>query len=214
MNKMKFVIPARRGSKGFPFKNRKLFKYTAELVKKFKEDVIVTSDDEVIKEMSKNYNFTFHHRSKKNSSDTATTKDMMSEVINDLISDPDELIVMLYLTYPERLLIDIEAGLKFFNDNDCKSMLCKEKVSHSPYLMMYDEGNFLGTQVIKHDLCRRQDYRDCFRLCHFLCIFKASEIEKLNNNLYNKETKFMPRKDISIDVDTSEDLKRFLNDYF
>ena len=171
----------------------------------------MSSDDEEIKKMSDTYGFTYHHRSHLNASDTASTKSMMKEIIDDLNIDDDETIVMLYLTYPQRTLKDILGGITFFNEMHCKSMLCREELDHSPYLMMFDEENYKGRQVINHDLCRRQDYKKCFRLCHFLCIFKAGEIKKLNNNLYNVNTYFMPRSTTSIDIDTGQDLERFLN---
>ena len=47
---MKIVIPARRNSKGLPFKNRQLFRHTVDKIpNKFLKDIIVTTDDEVIR---------------------------------------------------------------------------------------------------------------------------------------------------------------------
>ena len=54
MKNIKYLIPARKGSKGLPGKNRLLFDETANLLKG--KDVIVSTDDEVIIEKSKNIN--------------------------------------------------------------------------------------------------------------------------------------------------------------
>ena len=46
---MKIVIPARKGSKGVPFKNRKLLNHTLKIIPEFlKKDIIITTDDEEI----------------------------------------------------------------------------------------------------------------------------------------------------------------------
>ena len=48
---MKYFIPARKGSKGFPLKNRKLINFTLQLLhdcKVNKKDMIVSTDDEII----------------------------------------------------------------------------------------------------------------------------------------------------------------------
>ena len=49
---------------------------------------------------------------------------------------------------------------------------------------------------------------ECFELSHFICIFRANELEKLNKNLYNKDTIFYKIKR-PVDVDTKEDLQRY-----
>ena len=63
-------------------------------------------------------------------------------------------------------------------------------------------------QVIQHNFYRRQDYPKCFEISHFISIFSKKELKHLNNNLYNKETIFMPIQNF-IDVDTSKDLEKF-----
>ncbi len=52
-NDFHILIPARKGSKGFPLKNRKLFKYTVDTIpEEFKHLVYVSTDDEVISQYS------------------------------------------------------------------------------------------------------------------------------------------------------------------
>ena len=48
-----YVIPARKGSKGLPFKNRKLFDITAKTIPDdAKPHTIVSTDDEHISELA------------------------------------------------------------------------------------------------------------------------------------------------------------------
>ena len=49
-------------------------------------------------------------------------------------------IIMLYLTYPERTYEDIKRAIKFYESNHAYSLLCKKKISTSPFLMMYEIG--------------------------------------------------------------------------
>lgn len=206
--KIFYLIPARKDSKGFPEKNRKLFKYTAETIRNL-DNVYVSSNDIVIKSLSETYNFNFHKRSEKNASDTATTKDFVEEFAKDLKLEKEDIVVMLMLTYPERTKNKIDEALDFFIRQKCKSMLCRKEINNTPFLMMFEEKNFKGTQVIKHDLCRRQDYRKVFEISHFISIFKVGEVENLNNNLYNKDTIFYQISDKIVDVDTKNDMERF-----
>lgn len=209
MKNIKYLIPARKNSKGLPFKNRMLFKNTADAIKKFSNDVFVSSDDEEIKKMSEEYNFNFHKRSARNASSEATTKDFVREFVNDLKFEDETIVVMLMLTYPNRNYFDIENCLNFFVKNNGKSLLCKKDINTTPYLMMFEKEDNLGEQVIKHNLCRRQDYRKVFELCHFISIFKVSEIEKLNNNLYNHDTVYYKIDKEIFDIDTIKDLELF-----
>tara|TARA_Y100001972_G_C7667883_1_gene338358 strand:- start:1296 stop:1976 length:681 start_codon:yes stop_codon:yes gene_type:complete len=209
VSNIKYLIPARKNSKGLPFKNRILFNYTAELLKNNNENVIVSSDDDFIKILSKKYKFNFHNRSKKNSSSKATTKDFVTEVIRDLNLSNNDIIVMLMLTYPNREISDVKKCIEFFNLSNSKSLLCKKDVKVSPYLMMFEKDFNLGEQVIKHNLCRRQDYKKVFEICHFISIFNVSEVKNLNNNLYNNNTIFYKLEKQIFDIDTKKDLENF-----
>jgi len=207
MENIKYLIPARKGSKGLPGKNRLLFDETAKLLKG--KDVIVSTDDEILIEKSKEYNFNVHVRSEKNASDLATTKDFVLEIIKDLKFDKDDIIVMLYLTYPGRTLKDIENAINFFESNNANSLLCREKTSDSPYIMLFEKPDNKGEQVIKHNFSRRQDYLEVFKLCFFVCIFKVKEVVNLNNNMYNNDTIYYKLNDNIFDIDTIDDLERY-----
>jgi CMP-N-acetylneuraminic acid synthetase len=203
---MKFVIPARKGSKGVLLKNRKLIDSTlSQLKESWKKDTIITSDDPYI--LSKYKRFTCLERSPELSSDTASMKDVLADVIEkfDIV---DEDIILLYLTYPERSRNDIDEIYKFYKENNLKSLLCKKEVKTHPYMCLREIENG-GKLVVDHNLYRRQDYPKCFEFCHFICIFNSGMISKLNNLLLCDETYFYGIEE-KIDIDETEDLKKWL----
>ena len=204
---MKIIIPARKGSKGLPGKNAILIKHTLSTIPNYvKDNVIITTNDGKVIDQSVGYKILL--RNAKLSGDEISTKDVLLDVIQKYNIVDEEIVMMLYLTYPERTWTDIEAALNFFLDNDAKSLLCRVKPKSHPYLCMFSEEDNKGRQIVEHNLYRRQDYPECFELSHFICIFRANELEKLNKNLYNKDTIFYKIKR-PVDVDTKEDLKRY-----
>ena len=205
-----YIIPARAGSKGLPYKNRRLFDCTADLISTaIKSNTLVSTDDAEIMQAAHEKGFTVHERSAENSNDTATMKDTLLEVITDKHIENDDIIFLLYLTYPERTQDDIVRAFDFFLSTHATSLLCRKEVKSHPYLCLYDNGIY-GKQIVEHDLFRRQDYPKCFEISHFIGIFRAGEIKNLNSNLYNDDTVFYSIGDV-IDVDTDSDIKRFLN---
>ena len=89
-----YIIPARKGSKGFPGKNRKLLPFTLDSIPdQNKSSVIVSTDDEFIVDMLKNSSVKIHNRSQTVSSDTASTRDLLLEVAKDFdMKAEDEII--------------------------------------------------------------------------------------------------------------------------
>lgn len=203
---MKFLIPARRNSKGLPFKNRILLDKTLQSIPDdLRKDVYISTDDEHIIEKVKNTNINIHYRTPISATDDASTKFLVQEFIS-TFNLKNETIVMLYLTYPERTFLDIQEALIFYDKNSSKSLLCKQELKVHPYLCLLEGENNKGKQLIRHNLYRRQDYPKCFELSHYISIFNTEEVKKLNNNMYNEETDFFQIRKV-VDVDTEEDLK-------
>jgi len=206
---MRIIIPARAGSKGLPFKNRKLFKHTADIIPDImKHKTYVVTDDEEIKLMAIEAGFKALHRPDGLSQDETSTKSVMKYTLEKL-DVKNETIIMLYLTYPERTWQDVNNAVAMFKCNDISSLLCKKPLKTSPFLMLKSEPRNRGSQLFYHDLYRRQDYPECFEISHFIVMFNSSELDKLNNNLYNNDTYFMEISEKTIDVDEKKDLDRF-----
>ena len=205
-----FVIPARRDSKGLPFKNRKLLDYTINNIPtELHEKIIVTTNDEKIIEKLSATNINILRRDEQLCLDNISIKDVMLDVVKKFQMKSNDIIVMLYLTSPNRKFSDIKKILDYYFDKKIKTLTCCIEPKTHPYLVLYKKEDQKGEQVVKHDLYRRQDYPECFEVRHFVCIFQVEEIQKLNNNMYNESTIFY-KIDSDIDVDYENDLKEFL----
>ena len=205
---MNIVIPARKGSKGLPGKNRLLLIHTlSKIPEEYRRKVIISTDDEVISQsIRKNYpQCQVHSRSEESASDTASTKKCIEETVRDFSLTGD--IIMLYLTYPNRKWETVMNAYSWFVNQNANSLLCKEPLKSHPYLCMLELPNNKVKQIVEHGLYRRQDYPKCFRLSHVIAIFKTNVIEDLNGNLYNDDTIYYEIQD-SLDVDTYEDFER------
>ena len=192
---MIYVIPARRNSKGLPFKNRRLIENTLKQIpQEEKNKVFITTDDEnIIKNFSSTYNVI--KRPENLSTDEADIRSVMEHTVS--VIDSSEDIVMLYLTYPERTWKDIQGCIEFFKDSNSSSLLCKKEIEQHPFLCMFNKEGNKGKQIVSHDLYRRQD-----------CIFKQSQLNILNKNMYNDDTTYYPIGRV-VDVDTVQDLDNF-----
>ena len=205
-----FIIPARRDSKGLPFKNRKLLDYTINNIPiELHEKTIVTTDDEKIIEKLSATNINVLRRDERLCLDDISIKDVMLDVVKKFQMKSDDIIVMLYLTSPGRKFSDIKKILDYYFDREIKTLTCCVEPKTHPYLVLYKKEDQKGEQVVEHDLYRRQDYPECFEIRHFVCIFQVEEIQRLNNNMYNESTIFY-KIDSDIDVDHENDLKEFL----
>jgi len=205
-----FIIPARRDSKGLPFKNRKLLDYTINNIPiELHEKTIVTTNDEKIIEKLSATNINVLRRDEQLCLDDISIKDVMLDVVKKFQMKSNDTIVMLYLTSPDRKFSDIKKILGYYYERKIKTLTCCVEPKTHPYLVLYKKENQKGEQVVKHDLYRRQDYPECFEIRHFVCIFQVDEIQKLNSNMYNESTIFY-KIDSDIDVDHENDLKEFL----
>jgi CMP-N-acetylneuraminic acid synthetase len=196
-----YVIPCRKNSKGFKYKNRFLFEKTANKLNEIKENVIITSDDNHIEKLNIKYGFKFLKRSNDLSLDTTDMRSVLIDVVDKFALKPEDHIVLLYLTYPERTIEDIRKIIDFYKSNNGSSLLCKEELIQHPYLCFYDKKDNKGERIIKHDLYRRQDYPSCFFGSHFLSIVKVFYLKNVDRNLFGKDTIFYDLEDHKLDVD-------------
>ena len=205
-----FVIPARRDSKGFPFKNRKLLDYTInEIPIELHEKTIVTTNDEKIIKKLSSTSINVLKRDEKLCLDDVNIRDVMMDVADKFDMNPNDTIVMLYLTSPDRKFSDIKKILGYYDERKIRTLTCCVEPKTHPYLCLYKKEGEKGEQIVKHDLHRRQDYPECFEVRHFICIFQVGEIQKLNKNMYNENTVFY-KIDNDMDVDYENDLKEFI----
>ena len=197
-----YVVPARAGSRGWPGKNIQLYKHTSSQLFAL-SPVIVSTDCPEIVEMATLNVFCVHNRAR-HAEDCSPIIGVMMDVAESYRMKADDIIVMLYLTYPGRRRKDIDNAILFFEREHAESMLCRFPAVTSPYMCTFEDGG----PVIEHQLFRRQDYPRCYERSHYIAIMRVRELCNLGLNLYNHYTRYM---DIEkpIDVDTEEDYRRF-----
>lgn len=185
------IIPARGGSKGIPRKNitdicgKPLIYYTIKSAKesKYLNDVIVSTDDEEIAEISSIYGIKVRQlRPKYLAKDkTPTIKVLKYEIsvyektFNIKITD----IIILQPTTPLRTSKDIDQSLKIYIKNKGNSLISVYNAqSIHPYVMYIKKGNFLKPYVSLQDTRRRQEFPSIY--------VRNGVIYILTRNLLNK----------------------------
>jgi len=93
------LIPARKGSVGFKFKNRLFFDNTANFLDNtlWFDDIIVSSDDNDILDKALMRNYAVHNRSIDLSMSDISIKDLILNVIEEMKIDSDSYIWLFYL---------------------------------------------------------------------------------------------------------------------
>lgn len=201
-----YVVPARRGSKGLPFKNRTLVRV---LLPKIPPDArartIVTTDDEDIKAWALGLGVRVVDRPSELAQDQVAIWPVMEHAVRTAGLADGDVVVMLYPTYPQRSWADVERALAFFEEQGAPSMCCRKRVATHPYLAYVALPGSRGRRVIDHQLYRRQDYPECFELSHFVCAFRVGMLPILDNQMLCADSVYFPIDDV-IDVDTPADL--------
>lgn len=213
MSKRKYVavIPARKGSKGFPFKNRLLFDDTADFIdgKGWFEQVIVSTDDEVVAEKARARGYVVHARPEDLSGDAVSIKRVMQSVIRDFKLSEDTVVWLFYLPVAYKDVSDFLKAKKIMEEGKAAS-LCSfiPAKSHPLNCWSYDEKTGILKQYIENDVYRRQDLPPAWTHHHYICCFKAGEIGNLNSELVNGKTYlfFLGRGTVAklIEIDTPE----------
>jgi CMP-N-acetylneuraminic acid synthetase len=207
------VIPARRNSKSLPFKNRFLFKYTAEFLKdnKLFDKVYVNSDDLYLKSLAKKYGFNFFSRKKKLASDKSCIKEVFVDMNNKLKFHSNTFIWLFYVPIVYKNNIDFKRSIKIVEEKKLNSICAFKKAETHPMSCWYIKKN-KPIQFIKNDLCRRQDFPLAYSHHHYICGFNVKFLKKFNNELIYKDTyPILLNSKTSkklIEVDTPEEFKR------
>ena len=174
MSKKLCIIPARGGSKRIPRKNIKDFlgkpiiAYSIEAAIKsgLFDEIIVSTDDEEIAEISKSYGASIpFFRSNKNSSDHATTFNVLEEVFKKLEQQKQhfEYCCCIYPCAPFVNPKILKTSFKKLTENNLDSLFPIIKYGHPiQRALKISSNNKLKYYITKNTLNRTQDLKDMF----------------------------------------------------
>ena len=210
------IILARGGSKRLPRKNildlagKPLLAWSIEagLASRYVDKVVVSSDDDEILTIAKQFNADTIQRSSALASDTATSFDAIKHTIEHL--EKYEYIVLLQPTSPLREAKHIDEAIALLNEKNADSVISVCEMDHSPLwsnTLPKDDSlvDFLNEAVLDK---RSQDLETYYRLngaiyvCKTECFLKEKSFF-LKDNIYA----YVMDRESSIDIDEAIDFK-------
>lgn len=210
------VIPARKGSKGFKYKNRILLDNCLKFVKKIHwfDKVIITSDDDRIINKAKKNRLIFINRSKKLSNGKVSIKSVMIDVVKKKNLNADDIVWLIYIPLIGKKKIEFDKAKKIIQKKENKSICGFVPIKSHPYNTWYLKEKKM-IRLFKKDIYRRQDLPKMWEHNHLICAFKVYELDRLNSELINDDTTpFIfkrKRTENIIEIDYKEDLKKINN---
>lgn len=214
------IIPARGGSKRLPRKNilklagKPLIAWTIEaaLNVKYFDEIIVSTDDKKIAEISRNYGAIIPFlRPAHLATDTIKTVDVVVSVINYYKEKQNRVfdcIVVLQPTSPLRDTEDIENAIELFMREKANAVISVCETEHPPLWANtlpenLSMNNFLKDEIIN---VRSQDLETYYRINGAVYIIRTDILLKEQRFFpEEKSYAYVMRQNKSIDIDTETD---------
>jgi N-acylneuraminate cytidylyltransferase len=208
------IIPARGGSKGLPHKNvrllagKPLIAHTIEqaLGAQSVTRIIVSTDDDEIASVSKEYGAEVIKRPVELATDAARSESALKQVLDHLREmegyEP-HLVAFLQCTSPVRTSRDIDRAVQVLLDENADSL-----VSVTPWHGLnwtLENGEAKSVTFDYHNRPRRQDMRPEFRENGSIFIFRPSVLNQLDNRLGGRIVLFKMSPWTRFEADTLED---------
>jgi CMP-N,N'-diacetyllegionaminic acid synthase len=210
------IIPARGGSKRLPRKNvldlngKPLIVYSIEsgLKSKYIDKIIVTSDDEEILRISKEFGANIIKRPNELASDTAPSFNAIKHTIENV--NKYDYIILLQPTSPLRSAKQIDEAIELLETKKANAVVSVCEMEHSPLWSntLPQDGSmqgFLRDEVLNK---RSQDLEKYYRLNGAIYICKTDKLLEeesffLKENIYS----FVMDRESSVDIDEEIDFK-------
>ncbi len=216
MNKIIAIITARGGSKRIPQKNIKLFlgkplisySISAALKSNIFERVLVSTDDERIANVAREYGAEVPFlRSKKNSDDYATTADVLVEVINELEARNDtyKYVCCIYPTAPFITPFKLKDSFEIFKKSKASSLIPVCQFSFPIQRSVKISEGVMIPAFPENMLKRSQDLETHY---HDVGQFYWLNVEKFKNTqlMVNKDTRAYVISELEMqDIDNIDD---------
>ena len=217
------IIPARKGSKGIKGKNTKIFNgkplisWTIEVLQKSKkiDEIIVSTDDEKVVDICKDYNIKVPSlRPKRLSKDNSLSIDVYKYCI-DQLNKKSKIKINNFLvalpTSPLRKVQDVNKAIKIFKDSKPDSLIsCKKNNHPHEWLLKINKKSMISR--LFHETNKQDNYnRQKNKLTYFpngsIYIFNYKKL-LINNSFYSKNTlAYIMPEERSVDIDSISDFK-------
>lgn len=210
------TIPARGGSKGILRKNlieldgKPLISYTINEALKSKKinEVIVSTDDYEIAEISKDLGASVIIRPKELAEDDTPIINVIFQVMEQLKEkyDPSTIIVLLQPTSPLRTTEDIDNAIDLLLKKNCDSVISVYEASHPPYWDLKLEEGYLKP-LFDRDLFekRRQDLYKVYRPNGAIFVQTLENLYKNQSFLGEYSIPYIMPIERSLDIDDEID---------
>lgn len=217
MNKSRQIIcliPARGGSKGLKRKNIKLFAgepliahtIKAAINSKLIDKVYVSTEDEEISQISKNYGSLVIKRPKELARDETKTIEVLVDFLNNLNLNNDKIIILLQPTSPLRTTEDIDNAIRIFLEGKCESVISVCNLNHSPLWSFKLENNYLKSFFNQDYLeKRRQELPSLYTPNGAIYISTPKILNQYLSFFGDKIIPYLMPFERSIDIDSEED---------
>lgn len=210
------VITARGGSKRIPRKNVKEFcgkpiiaySIEAALESKIFDEVMVSTDDEEIVKIAKQYGAKVPFvRSKENANDFATTTDVLLEVIDSykLIGKEFSYLCCIYPTAPFVTSNKLITAMNTLKEGMVQTVMPVVEFSFPPLRGMYLRDEKLEFCYPKYAFTRSQDLEKVYHDSgQFYCVNVEEFIKEKKLVMPNTKAIVIPEREVQ-DIDTEED---------
>ena len=205
-------IPARKGSKGFPGKNRLFFDQAADFVQEsgLFNEVIVSTDDEDVVTKAQKRKFKVHHRNEQLSGDKASIKQVLENVAKEMKLQPEDYVWLIYVCMPYRNRDDFRKAKILVEEQNIASLCSFIRAKSHPFSCWhFDAKKNVLKQYIGNDVYRRQDKPEAWEHYHYLSCTQVEALKSINHELLFSKTYpiFLDEKTTQklIEVDTQED---------
>ena len=212
------VIPARGGSKGIPQKNilpingKPLIAYTIENAQRASriDRVIVSTDDEEISNISKQYGAEVIRRPKGISGDTASSESALLHVlhyIDEFEKQPlPDILMFLQCTSPLTLPEDIDGTINALLDSDSDTALSVTPFHY--FLWEKDQdGNAIGINHDKRARLRRQEINLPFLETGAVYAMRIPGFLKAKHRFFGKTAMYIMPNERCLEIDELVDFK-------
>jgi N-acylneuraminate cytidylyltransferase len=208
------IIPARGGSKGIPRKNIRLLAgkpLIAHTIAQARQAhnigrVVVSTDDNNIADVARQYGAEVIRRPSEISGDTATSESALLHAL-DYLRDTEgyepDLVVFLQCTSPLRQPGDIDAAIQALVDEQADSLL--SVTQFLGFIWRWQDGIAQSFNYDARARPRRQDRQPEYLENGSIYVFKPWVLRHLHNRLGGKTTLYMMHEQSQIDIDTPHD---------